>query len=161
MFEDARFWAFLSFLIFVGFMIYLKVPGVITGFLDRRAEGIRTELDQARKLREEAQALLADYQRKARQAESEAEEIVDQARREAEALSVEGKRRVEEYVASRTRLAEQKIAQAEAQAVQEVRALSADVAVAAAEKILAARVKGKEGEALVARAIDDVKAKLH
>ncbi len=161
MFEDARFWAFISLLVFVGLLIYLKVPALVTGYLDRRAEGIRAELEQARKLREEAQALLAEYQRKARQAESEAEEIVDQARREAEALSVEGKRRVEEYVASRTRLAEQKIAQAEAQAVQEVRALSADVAVAAAEKILAARVKGKEGEALVAQAIDDVKAKLH
>jgi F-type H+-transporting ATPase subunit b len=158
---DAPFWALVSLIVFLAIMVYLKVPGMVTAFLDKRAETIRDELDQARKLREEAQALLAEYQRKAREAESEAEEIVDQARREAEALAVEAKRRMEDYVASRTRLAEQKIAQAEAQAVQEVRALSADVAVAAAEKILAARVKGEASDRLIARAIADVKAKLH
>ncbi len=158
---EGRFWALVSLVVFIGILIYLKVPATVTGFLDRRAESIRAEIDEARKLREEAQALLAEYQRKARQAESEAEEIVDQARREAEAISVEAKRRMEEYVASRTRLAEDKIAQAEAQAVQEVRALSVDVAVAAAERILAARVKGDAGDRLIAQAIDDVKAKLH
>jgi F-type H+-transporting ATPase subunit b len=158
---DAPFWALVSLIVFLAIMVYLKVPGMVIAFLDKRAETIRDELDQARKLREEAQALLAEYQRKAREAESEAEEIVDQARREAEALAVEAKRRMEDYVASRTRLAEEKIAQAEAQAVQEVRALSADVAIAAAEKILAARVKGEAGDRLIARAIDDVKTKLH
>ncbi len=158
---DAPFWALVSLIIFLGLMVYLKVPGQITTALDRRAAGIRNELDQARKLREEAQALLADYQRRAREAEVEAEEIIDQAKREAEALSVEAKKHMAEYVASRTRIAEQKIAQAEIQALQEVRALSADVAIAAAEKLLAARTKGEGGAALIDKAIGDVRSKLN
>ncbi len=158
---DAPFWALLSLIIFLGILVYLKVPGVITGALDKRGEGIRKDLDDARRLRGEAEALLAEYRKKAEEAEAEASAIIDQARREADALSVEAKQRMEEYVASRTRLAEQKIAQAEAQALQEVRALSADVAIAAAEKILADRVKGGAGEALIARSIEDVKSKLN
>jgi len=158
---DAPFWALVSLIIFFGVLVYMKVPRAIAGSLDKRADTIRNELDQAKKLREEAEALLKEYQRKARAAEQEAGEIVEQAKREAAALAVEGKRRMEEYVASRTRIAEQKISQAESQAVQEVRALSADVAIAAAEKILAERVKGADGDALIARSIGDVKSKLN
>ena len=158
---DAPFWALVSLIIFFGVLVYMKVPRAIAGSLDKRADTIRDELDQAKKLREEAEALLKEYQRKARAAEQEAGEIVEQAKREAAALAVEGKRRMEEYVASRTRIAEQKISQAESQAVQEVRALSADVAIAAAEKILTERVKGADGDALIARSIGDVKSKLN
>ncbi|MEQ9691240.1 MAG: F0F1 ATP synthase subunit B [Bauldia litoralis] len=161
MLEDPTFWALVGLIIFFAIMIYLKVPKTVTGGLDKRAERITTELDQARKLREEAQALLAEYQRKAREAESEAEEIIDQATREAEALGAEARTRMEEYVASRTKLAEDKIAQAEAQAIQEVKALSADVAIAAAERILTAKAKGETANALVDAAIGDVKGKLH
>jgi F-type H+-transporting ATPase subunit b len=161
MLGEAVFWATIGLVIFLGLMVYLKVPATVTQSLDKRAVTIREELDHARKLREEAQTLLAEYQRKAREAETEAGEIIDQAKREADALGIEAKRRMEDYITSRTKLAEQKIAQAEAQALQEVRALSADVAVAAAEKILAARVKGEAGDALIARAIGDVKAKLN
>ena len=160
-FFDAPFWALVSLILFFGVIIYMKVPGSLGGSLDKRATTIRDELEQAKKLREEAEALLKEYQRKARAAETEAGEIVEQARREAAALAAEGKRRMEEYVTSRTRLAEQKISQAEAQAVQEVRAVSADVAIAAAEKLLGQRVKGEGGAALVARSIDDVKSKLN
>jgi F-type H+-transporting ATPase subunit b len=159
--EDATFWAFVGFVLFFAIVIYLKVPGMLAAGLDKRAETIRGELDQARKLREEAQALLAEYQRKAREAASEAEEIVEQAKREAEALSAEAKKRMEDYVASRTRMAEQKIAQAEHQALQEVKALSADVSIAAAETILSAKVKGEAGAALVSRAIGDIRGKLN
>jgi F-type H+-transporting ATPase subunit b len=158
---DAPFWALVSLVLFFALIIYLKVPGTLAKSLDNRAKAIRDELDQAKRLREEAQELLAEYQRKAREAEAEAEEIVDQARREADALSAEAQKRLEDYVAGRTRLAEQKISQAEAQALQEVRALSADVAIAAAEKILLQRVKGEAGEQLIARSIGDVKAKLN
>jgi F-type H+-transporting ATPase subunit b len=158
---DAPFWALIGLVAFFAVLVYLRVPGALAANLDKRAETIRNELDQARRLREEAHALLAEYQRKAREADSEAEEITDQARREAEALALEAKRRVDEYVTSRTHLAEQKIAQAEAQAVQEVRALSAEIAVAAAGRILGERVKGEAGAALIARAIEDVKAKLN
>ncbi len=158
---DAPFWALVSLIIFIGIIVYLKVPGQIAATLDRRAASIRNELDQARRLREEAQALLADYQRRAREAEVETEEIIDQAKREAEALAVEAKNRMEEYVAGRTRLAEQKIAQAEVQALQEVRALSADVAIAAAEKLLSVRARGEGGAALIDKAIGEVRTKLN
>jgi len=161
MLEDATFWALVALVIFLGGMVYLKVPGMVTSALDKRAETIQKELDEARRLREEAQALLADYQRKGREAEGEAEEIIEQAKREAEALTAESGRRLEEYVANRTRQAEEKIAQAEAQALQEVRALSADVAIAAAEKILTAKVRGATADTLIDRTIGEVKAKLN
>jgi F-type H+-transporting ATPase subunit b len=161
MFADAAFWALAGLVLFFALIVYMKVPGMIGASLDQRADAIRGELEQARKLREEAEALLADYKRRAAEAEGEAAAIVEHAKREAEALTVEARRRMEDYVASRTRLAEQKIAQAEQQAVQEVRSLSADVAVAAAEKLLAARVKGETAAALVEKAIGDVKAKLN
>ena len=161
MLQDPTFWALVALVLFLLLMVYLKVPGVVTSALDKRADTIRKELDDARRLREEAQALLAEYQRKGREAETEAEEIIDQAKREAEAIAGEATRRLDEYVASRTRLAEPKIAQAETQALQEVKALSADVAIAAAEKILGVKVKGPAGEALIARSIGDVKSKLN
>ena len=158
---DAPFWALVSLVLFFVVVVYMKVPGTLGSGLDKRAQTIRNELDQAKKLREEAEALLGEYQRKAKAAETEAAGIVEQAKREAVALAAEGKRRIEEYVESRTRLAETKIAQAEAQALQEVRALSADLAVAAAEKLLGERVQGEGGTALVARSIADVKTKLN
>ena len=158
---DAPFWALLSLIIFLALLVYLKVPGTITGALDKRANVIRDELERAKQLRQEAESLLVEYRRKAGEAEHEASEIVSQARREADALAVDAKRRMDEYVESRTRLAGQKIAQAEAQALQEVRALSADVAIAAAERILADRVKGPAGETLIAKSIGDVNAKLN
>lgn len=161
MLEDPTFWALIGLIIFFVVIVMMKVPGAIGGALDKRAHAISQELDQARVLREEAQALLAEYQRKAREAESEAEDIIDHAKREADAIGVEARQRMEEYVASRTRMAEEKIAQAESQAVQEVKALSADVAIAAAEKIIAAKAKGEAADKLVASAIGDVKAKFH
>jgi F-type H+-transporting ATPase subunit b len=161
MLEDPTFWALVALVLFFALLVYLKVPGTVTGALDSRAETISKELDDARRLREEAQALLAEYQRKGREAESEAEEIIDQAKREAAALTSEMAERLDEYVASRTKMAEQKIAQAEAQALQEVRALSADVAIAAAERILGAKVKGEAADALISRSISDVKSKLN
>lgn len=161
MLEDATFWALIALILFFVLMIYLKVPKMVTSALDERADTITSELDEARRLREEAQALLAEYQRKGREAETEAEEIIDQAKREAVALTAETEVRLEEYVASRTKQAEQKIQQAEAQAIQEVRALSADVAISAAEIVLGAKVKGATADNLIARSIADVKAKLN
>jgi F-type H+-transporting ATPase subunit b len=158
---DAPFWALVGLIVFLGIVVYMKVPRQITGSLDSRAAAIRKELDEAQRLRKEAEALLAEYKQKAASAEAEAGQIVEQAKREAIALAGEARKRTEEYVASRTKLAEEKIAQAEAQAVQEVRSLSADVAVAAAEKLLAARIKGAEGEALIAKSIGDIRSKLN
>jgi F-type H+-transporting ATPase subunit b len=158
---DAAFWALIGLILFFAILIYLKVPGTVAGALDKRAAGIRNELDEARRLREEAQAVLAEYQRKAKDATAEAGEIIEQAKREAEALGAEARQKMADYVASRTRMAEQKIAQAEAQALQEVKALSADVAIAAAEKVLAAKIKGEAAETLIKRSIADVRGKLN
>ena len=161
MLEDATFWALVGLVLFVGILVYMKVPAQVATALDSRGQAVRDELEQARRLREEAEALLAEYQRKAGDAEKEAASILDQAKREAEALGKEATRRMADYVASRTRMAEEKIGQAEAQALQEVRSLSADIAVGAAQRILAAKVKGDAAASLIGRAIDDVKAKLH
>ena len=161
MFEDATFWVLVALILFIGVVIYFRAPQFVTQALDRRAEAIGAELDEARKLREEAQSVLADYQRKAREAEQEAGEIIELARREASAYTAEAVQRTDEYVARRTKIAEQKIAQAETVALQEVRSMSADLAIDAAERILAAKVTGAEGEKLVTEAIDEAKARLH
>jgi F-type H+-transporting ATPase subunit b len=161
MFEDATFWVLIALILFIALVIYLRAPRLVTQALDKRAEAVKTELDEARKLREEAQSVLADYQRKAREAEQEAEEIIDAARREASAYAAEAVQRTDEYVERRTKIAEQKIAQAETVALQEVRSLSTDLAIAAAERILTAKVKGAEAEKLISEAIDEAKARLH
>lgn len=161
MLEDLSFWALVALIIFIGIVLYFRVPRLVASTLDKRAETIRNELDEARRLREEAQALLAEYQRKAREAEQEAEEIIEQARREATAYAADAVRKTDEYVARRTKIAELKIVQAEAMALHEVRGLSTDVAIAAAERILKAKVAGPEAERLVTGAIAEVKARLH
>lgn len=158
---DATFWAFVGLVLFLALLVVMKVPGMIGAALDKRAASIREDIDNARKLREEAERLLADYQRRATEAKTEAASIVEAAKREAAALSAEAKARIEDYVARRTRMAEDKIAQAEAQAIQEVRALSADVAVAAAETILAARTKGAEADRLIDASIASLATKLN
>jgi len=142
-------------------LIYLKVPGMAVAALDKRAEKIRAELDQARRLREEAEALLKEYERKRGEAESEAAAIVAQAKREAEALGEEARIRIEDYVVRRTKTVEARIAQAEQQAVTEVRSRAIDVATAAAGRILADEAKGKKGEELIERSIASVRKNLN
>lgn len=159
--EDPTFWATVGLVLFLALIVYLGVPKLVGKGLDGRANRIQGELDQARALREEAEALLAEYKKKADAAESEAAAILDQARREADALTAEARQKMNDYVAARTKVAEQKIAQAEAQALQEVKALSADIAVAAAGEILQARVKGEAAAALIDKTIGDVRAKLN
>ena len=139
--------------------MYLKVPAMITKSLDDRADKIRTDLDEARKLREEAQALLAEYQRKRRDAESEAESIVEAAKREADTLAADAKKKLDEYVERRTKMAEQKIAQAEAQAMQDVKAIAAERAIAASEQVLMSKLSDG-GASLIKSSIAEVKSKL-
>jgi F-type H+-transporting ATPase subunit b len=158
---DPAFWALVALILFFVVVIYMKVPGQLGRALDRRAEAISKELDEARRLREEAEALLAEYQKKAREATDEAAEIIEQARREAAAMAAEAAQRSEDYVARRTRIAEQKIQQAETQALAEVRALSADLAIAASERILGDKVKGDAARSLIERAIGDVRTRLN
>ncbi len=158
---DATFWAFVALVIFIAIVIYLKVPATISKSLDERAVRIHNELDEARRLREEAQQLLAEYQRKRKEAEKEAGDIVAAAKREAGQLVEDAKKKTDEYVARRTALAEQKIGQAERDAVNEVRARAVDVAVDAARSVLAAKVDGKADADLFKASVAELKARLN
>jgi F-type H+-transporting ATPase subunit b len=162
MFEfDPEFWVAVSFLIFMGILVYVGAHRKIATALDDRRARIAAELDEARRLREEAAALLAEYRRRQQQAEKEAEEIMAAAKAEAERMALEAKAKMDEFVTRRTKMAETKIAQAEAQATADVRAAATDAAVAAAEKILSQTAKGKLAEDLLASGIEDVKNKLN
>ena len=161
MFAEPEFWVAVAFVIFVGILVYVGVPKMLLGALDDRAKRVQAELDEARRLKEEAQKLLAEYKAKQRQADEEAVAIIEGAKAEAERIAAESKTKMEEFVARRTKMAETKIAQAEAQAVADVRAAAADAAVTAAEKILTESVKGKVADDLLTRGIGDVKTKLN
>jgi F-type H+-transporting ATPase subunit b len=158
---DAETWVALAFLVFLGLLGYVGVHKMIGKSLDERGARIKAELDEARKLKDEAAALLAEYKRKREQAEGEAQQIVAGAKAEAERLAIEAKAKVEDFVARRTQMAETKIAQAEAQALADVRGAAAEAAIAAAEKILSEETKGKLAAELIAKGIDDVRKKLN
>ncbi len=159
--QETENWVALAFLCFIGLLVYLGAHRKVFEALDQRRNRIKSELDEARRLREEAQALLAEFERKGREAETEAAAIIAGAQAEAERLAAEAKTRMEEFVARRTKMAEAKIVQAEAQALADVRSAAADAAVAAAEKILASAAKGKVAEDLLARGIEDVRKKFN
>lgn len=162
MFElDAEFWVAVAFVAFLGVLAYLGVGKMMVRNVDQRRDRIKAELDEALRLKEEAQALLAQYQRKQREAEQEAAAIVAGAKAEAERMMAEAKVKMEEFIARRSKMAEAKIAQAEAQAVADVRTAAAEAAVSAAEKILTQVVKGEVAERLIGKGIDDVKTKLN
>ena len=157
----ATVWVFIAMIVFIGIVLYLKLPDRIVAALDSRADKIRADLEEARRLREEAQALLADYQRRRREAETEAEAIVEQAKRQAAAFAKEAKERLTDYVARRQKAVEARIGQAEAQAIADVRARAIDVASAAAARILAAEAKGKGGDRFVEEAIGEVRKRMN
>lgn len=158
----AELWVAVAFFLFVGILLYYGVHRSIAASLDARGARIAAELDEARRLKEEAQKLVAEYKRKQREAETEAEAIVTAARAEAERLASETRAKLEDFVARRTKMAEDKIAQAEIQALADVKAFAADAAVKAAEGLLssAAREAGA-AERLVSSAINDVRTKLN
>jgi F-type H+-transporting ATPase subunit b len=157
---EAETWVAVAFLIFVA--IVWKVGGfsALVAGLDKRGAKIKAELEDARILREEAQRVLADYQKKRLAAEAEAAEIVRTAKVEAERMAAEAHAKLTDFVARRTKMAEQKIAQAEAQATADVRAAAADAAVKASELILRSRV-ASDGEGLLAKGLQEVRAKLN
>lgn len=158
---DATFWATIGLVIFLALVIFAGLPAMVGKMLDARADRIRNDLDEARKLRDEAQQLLAEYQKKRQAAEQEASEIVASAKHEAEVIVREAKERTEDYVTRRTALAEQKIAQAERDAVAEVRTSAVEIAVAAAGKLLAEKVDNKADAALFKASLNDVKERLN
>jgi F-type H+-transporting ATPase subunit b len=158
---DATFWSAVAFVILMAGFGYLGVHKKLTEALDHRAIRIKAELDDARRLKEEAQKLVAEYRAKRESAVKEAEGIIANAKSEAERIAAEAKTRMEEFIARRTRMAETKIAQAEAQAVADVRSAAADAAVSAAAKILTETVKGQTAETLLTQGIAEVRQKLN
>jgi F-type H+-transporting ATPase subunit b len=158
---EAEFWVAAAFVIFVGVLGYFGVHTLLVKSLDDRRDRIKAELDDARRLKTEAEALLATYRRKQQEAEQEAQAIVTSAKAEAERLAAEAETKIEEFVVRRTKMAEGKIAQAEAQALADVRSAAAEAAVAAAEMILARTVKDKVADDLIAKGIADLKGKLN
>lgn len=154
-------WVAIAFVILMGVFGYMGVHRTILTALDHRSVRIKNELDEARRLKEEAQALVAEYRNRRASAEKEAEEIVASAKADAERVAAEAKAKMEDFVARRTRMAETKIAQAEAQALADVRAAAADAAVEAASRVMSGSIKGQTADQLIAQGIDEVRRKLN
>src|SRR3954452_16161823 len=161
MFYEPETWVAVAFFILMALFAYLGVHRTVLKALDHRAERIKAELDDARRLKDEAAKVLADYKARHASAEREAQEIVTNARAEAERIAAEAKAKMEDYVARRTKTAESKIALAEAQALADVRAAAAEAAVAAAATVLSQSVKGPVGDDLLAKGIAEVRQKLN
>jgi F-type H+-transporting ATPase subunit b len=161
MFTEPETWVAIAFVILMVLFAYLGIHKTVLTALDHRSERIKAELDDARRLREEAAKLLGEYQTRRASAEREAGEIIANAKAEAERIAVESKAKMEDFVARRTKTAESKIALAEAQALADVRAAAANAAVEAASTILSQSVKGSVADDLLAKGIAEVRAKLN
>ena len=159
--HNTDFVVLIAFLLFIGVLVYFKVPGLLGGMLDKRAEGIESELSEARRLREEAQSLLASYERKQKEVQEQADRIVSTAKEEAAAAGKQAQVDLEKSVARRLAAAEDQIASAESAAVKEVRDRAAAVAVAAAREVIAKQMTAADGNKLIDDAIAQVETKLH
>lgn len=159
--KNTNFVVLLAFILFIAVLFYFKVPGMIGGMLDKRAADIRTELDEARALREEAQTLLASYERKQKEVQEQADRIVAAAKEEAERSAEQARADLAKSVERRLAAAEDQIASAQAAAVKEVRDQAVMVAIAAARDVIAKQMSAADGNRLIDDAITQVDAKLH
>ncbi|MBJ6988263.1 MULTISPECIES: ATP F0F1 synthase subunit B [unclassified Devosia] len=157
---DNSFFALVGLVIFIGLLVYLGLPRIIGGMLDKQIAKIETDLSEAKRLRQDAAALLVEYEQKRIAAEKDAQDIIASAQEEANRLTVEAKASLEELVTRRTKAVEDKIAQAESQAIAEVRARSADLAVEAARVVLSDEMN-RNGGKIIDAAIADVSTKLN
>jgi F-type H+-transporting ATPase subunit b len=160
MFANETFWVAVAFVIFLGLMAYYRVPGKLIAVLDERAARIRKELEEAQRLRQEAQTLLTDYQRKQRNAAKEAEAIIARAEIDARRMTQAAETEFKAQLARRAALAKAKIAQAEAAAIKEVRAAIVDTAIAATRDVLGSALTGPEAFAAADRSINELRASL-
>ena len=158
--QDPAFWAAVAFVIFIA-ATAKPISRLLTAGLDKRADKIRSDLEEAEKLREEAQDLLASYQRKQRDALAEAEAIIAHAGEEAERLAVQERDKLEAALERRQKQAIDRIAQAEAQALDLVRAKTVDVALDATRDYLAKELKDNQSDALTDAAIKVLPSNLH
>jgi len=160
MFEPET-WVAVAFIILMIVFAWLGIHRTVLTALDHRADRIKAELDDARKLKDEAAKVLAEYKARRATAEREAADIIATAQAEAERIAADAKTKMEDFVARRTKTAESKIAMAEAQALADVRAAAADAAVQAASTILSQSVKGSLADDLLAKGIAEVRQKLN
>lgn len=158
---NTDFVVFLGLVVFLGILVYFKVPSLLGGMLDGRAEGIKTEIEEARKLREDAQSLLASYERKQKEVQEQADRIVAAAKEEAVAAGVQAQADLAKSVERRLAAAHEQIGSAEAAAIKEVRDQAVLIAVAASRDIIGAQMTAKEGNTLIDDGIAQVDAKLH
>ena len=161
MFMEPEIWVAIAFLLFVALVVYLEVPGKVTALLDSRADAIARELEEARKLRAEAEAVLAGYKRRAENTEAEAAAILAQAEREAAAYAQEARTAFDETIARRLSVAEQKIKLEEEKARKQIRAQAAELAIAAAEQLLGEKVTGQVAGNMIDASLDRIKKRLH
>ena len=161
MFSEPEFWVAVAFVILMGVLGYVGVHRTVLKALDNRAARIKAELDEARRLKDEAAKLLAEYKARHAKAEAEAQDIIASAKAEAERIAAEAKTKLEDFVARRTKTAESKIALAEAQALADVRTAAANAAVSAASSIMSQSVKGSVADDLLTKGIAEVRAKLN
>lgn len=161
MFSDPETWVAIAFVILMGVFAYFGIHRTVLKTLDNRRDRIKTELDDARRLKDEASRLLAEYKARHASAEREAQDIITSAKAEAERIASEAKTKMEDFVARRTKTAEGKIALAEAQALADVRAAAANAAVTAASTILSQTVQGAVADDLLAKGISEVREKLN
>lgn len=151
----------LGFILFILVLFYFKVPGMIGKMLDQRAEGIKNELDEARALRDEAQAILASYERKQKEVHEQADRIVEAARKDAEAVAAQAKEDLAKSVARRLAAAEDQITSAQSAAERDVRDAAVSIAINAARDVIAKQLTAAEANKLIDAAISDVETKLH
>lgn len=160
LFQDPTFWVLVAFIALMGVLVYLKLPGTIGAQLDKRSQQIESDIREAEKLREEAQDLLATYERKQKEAIKEAEEILAKAKDEAKRVSEHGQERLAQALARREKQATDRIAQAEIQAIEEVRNVTVDIAMDAARELIASRTDASD-DALIDATIGGLGKKLH
>jgi F-type H+-transporting ATPase subunit b len=154
-------WEGLALLIVIGMFMWWRVPAFVAAALDRRAEAIVKELEQASQIRKEAEQVLIEYRQKATAAKSEAEHILQETKAEAARYAAEARAQLQAQMERRAKMAEQQIAQAEARAMAEIREAAANAAAAAAEKLIAAHLDESKGHALVDSSIKDLNSKLN
>ncbi len=159
--HNGPFIVLIAFVIFIGVLVYFKVPGMLGGMLDKRAGQIRVDLEEARQLREEAQAILASYERKQKEVQAQAERIVAQAKEEAQLAAAQAKADLKSSIARRLAAAEDQIASAEKAALREVKDRAVAVAVAAAGDVLSQQMSATAANKLIDGAIAEVGAKLN
>lgn len=159
--RNTNFVVMIAFAIFIGIILYLGVPKMLGGLLDKRAAAIKAELDEAKSLREDAKALLASYEKKQTEVQAQADRILEAAKAEAAAAAEHAKADIVSSVARRLAAAEDQIASAEASAVKEVRDQAIVVAIGAARDIISRQMTEAESNSLIDASIDDVGSKLH